>query len=120
MLRKPLYTFGDVKIYGNNHEIPVMYFFQLPEKYQTIAKKDYDWIDSSSTVTWEEAQFFIYKGSLYCLSDFMNIHNKFYMPNPPEWMLTFDGYHGDSYFSGILVKYVEEDNDYIKVYTYIS
>jgi hypothetical protein len=120
MLNKPLYTFGDVKIYGNNKERPVMYFFQLPEKYQAIAKKDFDWIDSSDTVTWEEAQFFIYKGSLYCLSDFISTHNTMWS-NPPEWMRkNFDGYESDSYFSGILVKYVEEDNDYIKVYTYIS
>ena len=92
----------------------------MPEKYQKKALKDYDWISDSDTLTWDDAQFFIYKNELYCLSDFMNIHNTFYNPNPPDWMLKFDGYESDSYFSGILIKYCDDDTDYIKVYTYIS
>ena len=124
MLNKPLYTFEDnnntIKIYGNNQSRQIYYFYELPEKFQKIAKKDFDWINNSDTVTWDESQFFIYKNDLYCLSDFMNIHNTFYNPNPPQWIKNFDGYESNSYFSGILVKYDNDDNDYIKVYTYIS
>jgi len=120
MLRKPLYIIDNVEIYGNNQARPVYYFEQLPEKYQKIAKKEFDWIDSSDTITWEDAQFFIYKKSLYCLSDFMAVYNTFYNPNPPQWMDKFDGYESDSYFSGILIKFDNDDSEYIKVYTYIS
>jgi hypothetical protein len=49
----------------------------------------------------------------------MNIHNKVHNPNPPEWIKEFDGYHNDSYFSGILIK-LSDTGEAVKVYTYIS
>jgi hypothetical protein len=120
MLKKPLYEIDNVKIYGNNQSRPLYYFDQLPERYKKVAKNDFDWINSSETSSWNEEQFFIYKDQLYCLSDFMAVNNSVYNPNPPQWMKKFDGYNHDSFFSGILIKYDQDDNEYIKVYTYIS
>ncbi len=115
MLKKPLYTIDNIQIYGNNQEREVLYFFQLSDKWQAIAKKDFDWIDDSDTCNWDETQFFIYKNQLYCMEDFMRVVN-----GSPEFMKKFDGYTNDTYFSGILIKYSEEDSDYIKVYTYYA
>ena len=120
MLTKPYKTIDNIKIYGNNQYRYTYYLFELSEKWQKIAKEEFDWIDSSDTVTWDEEKFFIYKNQLYCLSDFMNVHNTIYNPNPPNWLKEFDGYNNDSFFSGILIKFDNEDNDYIKVYTFIS
>ncbi len=116
MLKKPLYTVDNIQIFGNNQEREVLYFFQLSEKWQAIAKKDFNWIEDSSTCTWDDMQFFIYKNQLYCMEDFMSIRNGAHPT--PNFMKNFDGYTNDTYFSGILIKYSEEDSDYIKVYTY--
>jgi len=63
-----------------------------------------------------------YRGEVYRLDDFMAVHNRFYNPNPPDWLLPFDGYLNDSYFSGILIQYAGDDCGEIgyKVYTFIS
>ena len=93
---------GEIKIYGNNHWKELEY--KIPE-----------WADDQYQV--EEC--FTYKGRVYFLSEFMNIHNKIHQPNPPEWMLEFDGYMSDSFFSGILIK-LSPCGEGIKVFTYIS
>ena len=71
-----------------------------------------DWSDG------QEELAFKYRDSEYFLSQFMNIHNKVYSPNPPEWMLEFDGYLSDSFFSGILIKLIDDET--VKAYTYIA
>jgi hypothetical protein len=93
---------GKIEIYGNNHWIELEY--EVPE-----------WNEETQDL--EEC--FNYKGNKYFLSQFMNIHNKVHNPNPPEWMKEFDGYHNDSYFSGILIK-LSDTGEAVKVYTYIS
>ena len=67
----------------------------------------------------ESIQYFRYAGRRYNLSDFMNIHNTIYNPNPYKWMLEFDGYNNDSFFSGVLIK-LDEEGEAVKAYTYIS
>jgi hypothetical protein len=89
----------NVKIYGNGHEIEMYY-------------KKPDWSE-------EEELAFKYKDYEYFLREFTNIHNKVYNPNPPEWMKEFDGIKSDSFFSGVLIKLVD-DGDAVKAYTYIS
>ena len=105
MLKKPWKVIeqdnGVIKIYGNNQWRELEY--DIPE-----------WNEGGET----EA-YFNYKGNKYFLSEFMNIHNKIYNPNPPEWMLEFDGYLNESYFSGILIK-LSNDGDAVKMYTYNS
>jgi hypothetical protein len=62
---------------------------------------------------------FTYRDREYFFSEIMNIHNEIHNPNPPEWMLEFDGYMSDSYFSGILIKLID-NGEAVKAYTYIS
>jgi hypothetical protein len=92
---------GKLTIYGSNRDIKTFY-------------KKPDWGDGEEIA-------FKYNGNIYFLSEFMDIHNKVYNPNPVEWMVEFSGYKSDSYYSGILIKISQDgDSDYIKAYTYIS
>ena len=61
----------------------------------------------------ESAFFFKYKNQYYCLDQFMRTTDK--MLKDKGW----DGYHSDSYFSGILVR-LDLENDKVKVATYIN
>jgi len=99
MLKKPCKIIteenGEIKIYGNGHDIEIEY--AVPE-----------WNDNL-----EEEACFKYKGNICFLSEYMRIDN-----NASNWMKEFDGYSGDSYFSGTLIK-LSNSNDAVKVYTYI-
>lgn len=55
--------------------------------------------------------FFCYRGHWYHTSDFMHVDAKTF----PGW----DGYHGDSYFSGVLIK-IDSDGERYRVGTYFS
>lgn len=101
---------SELRIITNGHSRPILYGWELTDK----EKKEFDWIDNSETLSWEDAEFFRYKGWVYCLSDMMRVdrHSPFY----PEW----DGYESDSFFSGIVVKYPKEewgdiDTDFVVV-----
>lgn len=89
----------------------------LIDSYQLTEKEreqfDYlDWaaIDEGS----DSATFFRYKGRLYDLGEFMRT------PEGAEEMKGWDVYASDSYFSGTLVKYCKDDNDYVIVASYYS
>ena len=84
--------------------VPVIGDFDL-----TPAERDYfGWIDSSETLTWDDADFFRYRGSAYCLSDFE-------ATSVPDW----DGQHTDSFFSAVLIKYMPDDNA-VRVALYLA
>jgi hypothetical protein len=121
MLHKPVKTIGNVKIFGNGHDIELQYLDQLSNHWKKVALDQYDWVSDSDTVTWDDLQFFVYKNWLYSLDDFMAVNNPFYNPNPPDWQNGFDGYLTDTFFSGVLIKYSDpEDPEYIKAYTFYS
>ncbi len=68
-------------------------------------RKDFDYIDwpafdqgNSSATT-----FFRYKKCLYDLGEFMLCPSSF------QWE-GWDGYHGDTFFSGIVIKYLSDDH----------
>jgi hypothetical protein len=54
-----------------------------------------------------DASFFRYRGELYDLGEFMSTRGM------PEFspLVKWDGYSSDSYFSGTLVRYVDQDHD---------
>jgi hypothetical protein len=95
-----------VKVRTNNVPRDIVYFFELDEKQQTSARNEWDWMADDEI---EDAEFFFYKGELYCMADFQAVHNEFWNPNPPEWMKGWDGYTNDTAFSGMLVKYPREE-----------
>jgi hypothetical protein len=108
--RKPYKTITDpesnseIRIFGNHHFIEIEY--QIPE-----------WNEENEDQENSYEECFKYKGDYYFLSEFMNIHNKVYNPNPAEWMKEFSGIKGDSYFSGLLIK-LNETGEAVQVYYY--
>jgi len=99
MLKKPYKTIsqenGDIRIFGNGHSIPIDY--KIPE-----------WSEDK-----ESEACFEYKGNTYFISEFMLIDKHSHFKG-------FDGYSGDSFFSGVLIKLVKNTfNEYLKAYTYL-
>ena len=103
-----------MKIITNNHFKEILSFFDLTNKEQNDIKDNYDTI--------EESSFFRYRGQVYDLNEFMRVNERV-----RNWLLAnfddavthnemqeWDGYHNDSFFSSVLVKY-SECNDAVKV-----
>ena len=86
---------------------------QLTKKEQA----DFDYLDQRNQ---PEASFVRYKGVVYDLGEFMAI-DKRVAPHPQRmgWE-AFDGYHSDSYFSAVLVRYCKDDDDRVVMATAIS
>jgi len=103
----------EITIRGNGIPREIIYGYELSEK----EKKEFDWADDIDTMA-----FFKYKDWIYSLSEIMAINNAVHNPNPLEWQKGYDGYMGDSFFSGILVKFgsnnFPDDTDYIRVYSF--
>ena len=98
----------EVKVYTNNHKREIIYGYELSHYGLNMdeIKSDFDWLDD-----FDVAEFFIYKNQVYCLQDFLDVHNKFYNPNPPNWLKPWNGYSQDTFFSGVVVKYPFIDNE---------
>lgn len=97
----------DLKIITNHVPRNLVYGYELTDKER--AKFDYvkpDEIDSHD--------FFRYKGRIYDPREFMVISR-----HAPEPMQSWDGYSSDTFFSGILIKYVN-DNEQVIVGMYMS
>lgn len=92
----------NLTIKTNNHFRPVIYWDELTTKEQ----EEYEYL------TEEGGSFFRYRDWTYFLGDFMRIDD-----NAP--FKGWDGYHSDSFFSGVLVKY-SNCGDAVKVGTYYS
>jgi hypothetical protein len=109
-MRKTLFEKEGLKIFGNNHNAPLIYGYELTDK----EKKEYDFLEIEEL---ETSRFFRFKGWTYYLGNFMHVDGK----NSPfeDCPIKFDGHAGDSFFSGVLVKF-SEDNECVKVYTYYS
>lgn len=76
-------------------------------------RKQFDYLNDEE---FENEYFITYKGYTYAMCDFMR-NNQHKDSETYGW----DGVHSDSYFSGVLLKYVE-DSDYNEVIlaTYFS
>jgi hypothetical protein len=94
-----------ITIRTNNVPRNPIYGYELSEK----ERKEFDYIDAEH---FDGHSFLRYKGELYDLSDFMRARE---ISELSAW----DGYASDSYFSGIVIKYVDNFERVI-VGTYIS
>jgi hypothetical protein len=94
-----------ITIRTNNVPRNPVYGYELSEK----ERKEFDYIDAEH---FDGHSFLRYKGELYDLSDFMRATD---IADLKGW----DGYASDSYFSGIVIKYVDNFERVI-VGTYIS
>jgi len=102
-----------LQIITNNHRREIVYYWELTQTEQG----DFDWIEDSED---NDYMFFRYRGCTYCLSDFMRVEG-----NAPAEFQKWDGYNSDSFFSGILVKWLDDykhdyDTENIVVGTYIG
>ena len=90
-----------ITIITNNIPRNIIYGYELPES----IRADFDYIDADE---FHYHNFVLYKGNYYDLSDFMRIepHNSF---NCISEFHNWSGYHGDSYFSGVLIKLVNDE-----------
>lgn len=74
------------------------------EAYELSAQEraEFDWLDWEAIDAGEDsASFFRFKGQLYALSEFMRCDHAYGLQG-------WDGYHSDTMFSGVLIKYVDE------------
>ena len=85
---------SELTIITNNHKREIVYYWELTQ----AEKEEFDWIKDNEN----DYTFFRYKGSTYCLSEFMRIEN-----HSNADFMAWDGYSSDSFFSGILVKYLD-------------
>ena len=98
-----------MKIVCNNVPRNLIYGYELSTK----ERGEFDYIESEE---FELHEFFRCKGSIYDTGEFMRIDSAI-APHPQrEGWENFDGYASDSFFSGVLVKYV--DSDHVIVATY--
>jgi len=95
-----------MKIITNNHFKEILSFFELTNKEQDELKDNYDTI--------EESSFFRYRGHVYDLNEFMRVNDSLNGQGQEHELYDWDGYHNDSFFSSVLVKY-SSCNDAVKV-----
>jgi len=96
----------------NNQPRRLMSLHELSSADQVEARKRFDWMDSEELET--SCDFFKYRDNIYHLSEFMSF-TSFASGEFKGW----NGYSADTYFSGILVRIVNENEDVV-VGTYFS
>lgn len=84
---------SNIKIITNNKPRQLIYGYELTDK----QKEDFDYIEDI-----DSREFVKYKNNIYVLSDFMRIET---IDSLKDW----HGYNSDSFYSGTLIKYVDDD-----------
>lgn len=90
--------YDNLDIVTSNHQYEILHFCELSEKYQKIAKKEFDYFDDITEIS----GFFIYRKQLYNLSDFVRGTGEIYKYRGGKFRI--DGHSGDSYFSATIVE----------------
>ena len=92
-----------MKIKTNHHRRELLDSHEVPKN---IIKNDFDWLDEDDTTG-----FIHYKKTWYHLSQFVRVEK-----NTNLDILGYSGIHGETYFSGIIIKLF--DNDTISISSY--
>ena len=82
----------------------------------TEERKEFDYLEGEDL---DVAEFVRFKGSVYHLGDIPSTAPGPWNHGLPEEFKGWDGYASDSFFSGILIRYVE-DNERVVMATYVS
>lgn len=98
---------ADLKIKTDKKWKNFVYRHDVPAK---ILKNEFDWLNEE-----QEDGFFKFLGTWYHTSMFMRLDDK----DPKSPFKGWDGYHGDSYFSGVVIKLASDGEQY-KVGRYYS
>jgi hypothetical protein len=99
------------KVYTNNRPREIVYGYELNRS----QRKEFDYVDWEKVESGEEnPQFFKYKGELYDVGEFMpttGLHD--------SKLTKWDGYHSDTSFSGMVIKFTP-DFEHVIVGRYYS
>ena len=87
-----------MQIRTNHQSRPVLYGFELTD----TEKQNFDYLENL-----DDSTFFRFKGQVYNLGEFVRIKPPIAPHTQREGFENWHGYASDSYFSGILVKYVD-------------
>jgi hypothetical protein len=89
---------SEIRIVTNNVPRDIVEAYEL----NASERAEFDYLNWAAIEADEDsASFFRYRGDLYDLGNFMRVSDS-------AAMAGWDGYASDSYFSGTLVKYVED------------
>ena len=91
----------------------LLYLSDFSPADQTKIRKQYDWMLPEDIEC--NFGFFKYRGCFYHLQDFMRVANE-----ATGDLVGWDGYAGDSFFSGTLIKLADNDCDRVIVGRYYS
>ncbi len=97
-----------LKLRTNRQWRQFVYRSEVP---QAILKSQFDWQDENDGNDYQDG-FFCYRGHWYHTADFMRTDGN-------GDLAGWDGYAGDSYFSGVLIK-LSSDGERYQIATYIS
>ena len=89
----------------SNHKYELLSFFELEEKYQRKARKEFDWVEDIES----SHGYFIYKKELYNLGHFM-CHNNFLIDDKSGKKLYAHGVYMWSAFNGLALEFVDRDS----------
>ena len=105
-----------VKVITNNRPRPVIEAWELsPEE-----RQEFDYLDWPAIVAGNDtASFFRYRGNVYDLGEFSADYGITRGAGLPDHLVKWDGYLSDSFFSAIVVRYVD-DGESVIVGTVIS
>lgn len=99
-----------IKTNNQPRELKSIYDFDSADQHRI--RSDFDWMNQDELET--SYSFFKYRGHIYHLSEFMHLGSA-----APSDLRSWDGYSSDSYFSGVVVRMVE-DNEAVIVGRYFS
>ena len=98
-----------MKIITNHQPRNTLYYYELSPK----ERKEFDYLDTPEKQ--EQTVFFRYKKNTYDINQFMRT------PQNVKHFIDWDGYHGDSFYSGIVMKWVKNtDYEQVIVGLYLS
>jgi len=97
-----------MEIKTNHRWRELLSFYELPAKFQKVAKADMDWIDQEDLAS---PLFFVYRNTLHHLDEYMFTTGQF---EKGGW----NGYQAGTYFSGTLVR-IHPEGDHIMVARYV-
>jgi len=95
----------------NNVPRDLLYLCDFNQSDQDKIRKQYDWMEPDDLEC--NDGFFKYRGCFYHLQDFLRIEN-----DASGDLIGWDGYAGDTYFSGTLVRLADNDCDRVIVGRY--
>ena len=88
----------------SNHVYDLLSFYELEERYQKKARKEFDWIEDLDS----SYGFFVYKKEVYNLGSFMR-YNEFLTDEKTGKKFNAHGLYGWSYFNGLALEFVNRD-----------